>query len=114
MPAEDLIQDFQAAADVRKLGFAEFTTDLISDTADASVATTASAIGGGLRLGGLFSWAGLGFSGRRSNITVETADTRSFAAITTRADIFGEVRVSCATESFDLERMKIEAEKPGA
>lgn len=38
--AEDLVQRFQQAADVRKLGFAEFTTDLITDTADALVAST--------------------------------------------------------------------------
>lgn len=36
----DIIDRFREAADVRKLGFAEFTTDLITDTADAIVAST--------------------------------------------------------------------------
>lgn len=71
-------------------------------------ATTASSFGGGFTLrAGPF---GLGFGGRRSNITVETADLRSFEAISLRADIFGEVKVDFTTESFDLEKMKIQAQ----
>lgn len=54
----------------------------------------------------------LGFSASRTRITVETVNTRSFEALTMDASILGEVRVEFATESFDLEKMRIAAPQP--
>lgn len=84
-----------------------------SNSSHSSTSTTTSSIGGslGLRIPGFVN---LGFGARRSHITVESASSQSFEALSMRADIFGEVQVNFTTESFDLEKMKIEAARPSA
>lgn len=58
-----------------------------------------------------FGWANLGFSGRHSRINVESVRTQQFEAVTMNANILGEVRVDFRTETFDIERLRIEANR---
>ncbi|MGE5674227.1 MAG: hypothetical protein ACM3XM_10095 [Mycobacterium leprae] len=62
---------------------------------------TTSRVGGGIRLG-RFS-----FGACRTNLTVETVDSRNYEAITMSSQIVGKVAVDFRTESFDLEKMKL-------
>lgn len=78
----------------------------VSASASASAtknttSTSASRIGGGINLG-IFS-----FGGSRTNLTVETVDTRNYEAINMSSQIIGKVSVDFRTESFDLEKLKL-------
>lgn len=86
---------------------ADTETSTSSKTTRSSGSLGGNLAGGLSFLGSVFGWAGLGFGGRASKITVESVNTQSTEAITMDARFLGEVRVDFKTETFDLEKLKI-------